>query len=254
MRITIIGSGNLGYHLAKKLNIANRNTITIVNPSNNVGLKKLKKNQIKTILGIENIPIDSDVYIICVKDNAIKKVADALYKKKIQKTVLHTSGATASEVLKRFNSYGVLYPLQTFKTNQAVNWKETPLFLEYSDLKTKKIITKVAKILSEKITYTTSEHRLLLHLCAVLVNNFTNAIYHSAYQLLGKRKKEFDYLLPIIHQTLTNIEKFTPDTTQTGPAIRKDKYTIDKHLKVLSQYKEIKKIYLTLTQYIQTSL
>ena len=59
----------------------------------------------------------------------------------------------------------------------------------------------------------------------------------------------FDYLKPLIQETVRKIELASPAKTQTGPAKRKDSLIIEKHLASLSGLE--KEVYSILTRSIQ---
>ena len=65
-----------------------------------------------------------------------------------------------------------------------------------------------------------------------------------------KEGVDFTLLYPLIQETANRITQFSPLDVQTGPAIRNDLYTIDKHLKLLSTHPKLKYIYLKLTDSI----
>jgi predicted short-subunit dehydrogenase-like oxidoreductase (DUF2520 family) len=99
-----------------------------------------------------------------------------------------------------------------------------------------------------------SERRLQLHLAAVLVNNFTNALYAAADEHLKAAgfKKDFDLLKPIMQSSIDKVQTLSPIDAQTGPAKRKDKTTMNKHLALLKQEKQLKKVYKELSKLIRT--
>ncbi len=57
-------------------------------------------------------------------------------------------------------------------------------------------------------------------------------------------------LQPLIEETAVRIRHHDPCTMQTGPAIRKDTVTLDKHLRVLNAYPKLRTAYLRLTDSI----
>ena len=89
-----------------------------------------------------------------------------------------------------------------------------------------------------------------MHLAAVFVNNFTNQLYRVAHEITEAESVEFDILKPLIKETAKKVQTISPYMAQTGPAIRKDKKTISKHLQALEN-KIHKDIYELLTKAIQ---
>lgn len=125
-------------------------------------------------------------------------------------------------------------------------------FFEGSDEFTKKKLEALAQsIAEEKVAEAGNEDRLKLHVAAVLVSNFTNHLYALAQEYCKKEGLDFKQLLPLIEETALRIKDISPKQAQTGPAIRHDKETIEKHLELLNDYPGLKKIYLLLTESIQ---
>ena len=57
-------------------------------------------------------------------------------------------------------------------------------------------------------------------------------------------------LFPLIKETTNRIIQYSPKTMQTGPALRNDVFTLDKHLKILAAHPKLKYIYLKITDSI----
>ena len=97
------------------------------------------------------------------------------------------------------------------------------------------------------------KERLKLHLAAVLVNNFTNTLYAAASALVDEKetgKESLTILLPLIKQTTRKLEKLSPLAAQTGPAKRKDEVVIKKHIGLLAEHPDLKKLYKQLSKLI----
>ncbi|MBA2613721.1 MAG: DUF2520 domain-containing protein [Bacteroidetes bacterium] len=245
-KIVIIGCGNVAWHLAKQLAGLKKYDLFIYNHQPNVLLNEFKtKLKCSITPNLNKIVTDADLYFICVADKFISTVAKKI--KDPKAIVIHTSGSAKINELGNRANAAVFYPLQTFSKNDEVNWKETPVIVEAMNTATKSKILDLAKRFSNTVTSLNYKERLELHLAAVLVNNFTNALYVSADELIGKSHK---ILLPLIKQTVLKLEKLDARAAQTGPAKRGDKKVMEKHLKLLSKNKDLKKIYLQLSNLI----
>jgi predicted short-subunit dehydrogenase-like oxidoreductase (DUF2520 family) len=53
----------------------------------------------------------------------------------------------------------------------------------------------------------------------------------------------FEILAPLIQETISKAMDCGPENSQTGPAIRHDQNTIEKHLELLSFSPELQRIY-----------
>jgi hypothetical protein len=89
-----------------------------------------------------------------------------------------------------------------------------------------------------------------LHVAGVVVNNFTNHLYAVAEDFCGKENIDFKLLFPLIQETAQRLNHFSAKDVQTGPALRNDVFTLDKHLRILSAHPKLKYLYLKLTNSI----
>jgi predicted short-subunit dehydrogenase-like oxidoreductase (DUF2520 family) len=247
-KIVFIGAGNVASAIAKTLH--KKHDIVQVYSKSNAHAEQLASvlhcsftNSLKKIVS------DADIYIIAVKDDAIEQVASVL--RLGNKLVLHTSGAIDISPLKKIsNRYGVLYPLQTFSKDSLIK-KGIPFCIEASDKNVKTELEELVKELKGEVHVLNSKQRARLHLAAVFVNNFTNHMFAIAEDILNEDKIPFDLLLPLIDETITKIKYKSPFQSQTGPALRKDKKTIKKHEKMLSDKPDYLSIYKQMTKSIQ---
>jgi predicted short-subunit dehydrogenase-like oxidoreductase (DUF2520 family) len=253
-KIVIIGCGNVAWHIAKKLFSLKRFEILIYNHKPNSSLNDFRdKLGCRVFTSLEKITDDAPYYIISVTDKHIRSVAEKIKIKNPNALLTHVSGSAAIEDLgKRVHHTGVMYPLQTFSKNDAIKWKEIPIFLECHESKAKEILTEFALLFSKKLFYADRPQRLRLHLAAVLVNNFTNSLYAAAAKVIdtGIKKADYRILMPLIDQTVSKVKKMHPLKAQTGPAKRGDETVMKKHLKLLSEEPELKKIYKQLSRLI----
>jgi predicted short-subunit dehydrogenase-like oxidoreductase (DUF2520 family) len=192
---------------------------------------------------------NADVYIVAVSDNALQELVHDL--KLPGKIVAHTAGSVPKEILKNVTGhYGVFYPLQSIRKD-ITRLPDIPIFFEGSDDRTSITLKKLAQSISFKQpVFASSEDRMKLHVAAVIVSNFTNHLYALAEQYCKKEGIDFHQLLPLIEETVQRLKTDSPAGTLTGPAIRDDQPTIQKHLELLKDYPHLQKIYQLLTESI----
>ncbi len=255
MRIVIVGSGRLGYHLARKLTTCNKEVL-VVNRKENEGLQKLKNEGIQTSIGWELLNT-ADVVIFCIKDDDIEKLANQVQSSiRRDAVVLHTSGSVNSKVLERFDNYGVLYPLYSFTFEEsAIQWSQIPIYYVACNNFSREKILNIAKCLNDTMIYPIDdEQKRLIHLLAVFANNFTTALSHCIYTIAKDKKinglNVYNPMLDFALQSWRRLKNTNPALYQTGPAIRGDEKTITKHLEYLKNYPEILSIYQSFTEYI----
>lgn len=257
MKIFILGAGNVGYHLARKLYQYKELKVWVMNYRPNKVLEELAGMNITVLSNYDAIPVDGDVYIIAVKDQYIRSIAELLKGKVSQNAVIvHTSGATESTILQGFANYGVIYPLHSFLyTEKNIDWINIPIYLVANHSHSMSIIRKVAAYLNSDNTSPIDDTtKLQIHLLAVLGNNFINALLHAMYVISEKNIDLYRNNFHLIVQTIERARHHHPAKFQTGPAIRFDTESIEKHLQYLSSHPEIKQIYQCLTHYIQNNI
>lgn len=243
IKVILLGSGNVATHLFQAFSKANG--IEVVQ----VFSRTISKDFPETLQTSDFSKItEADVYIICVSDSAISSVSSQLLFE--NRLVVHTSGSSDLNLLDSKNNKGVFYPLQTFTKNKAVDFSEIPICLEAENVSDYNFLEKVANSISKNVYVISSEQRKALHVSAVFVCNFTNHLYTIGNTICEENNIPFEILQPLIEETAKKIKSLSPSEAQTGPAIRNDKKTIEKHIYFLTNENQ-KEIYKILTKSIQ---
>jgi len=247
MRITIIGSGNVATHLAAAFKNAGHAIVQVY--SRDIQNASILAYHVKAeaIDNLKQINLETDLFVIAVKDDAIEAIAAELAKYK--KLIVHTSGATDLQTLqKHTQNAGVFYPLQTFSKTRELNFNTVPLCIEGANEQITSILNELAFTVSENVYRVSSEQRKTLHLAAVFANNFPNYLYHISQQLLTEKQLSFDLLRPLILETAEKVQEHLPAGVQTGPAVRNDEKTMASHLEQLYENPDLQEIYKLLSQ------
>jgi predicted short-subunit dehydrogenase-like oxidoreductase (DUF2520 family) len=252
-KIVIIGCGNLAWHLAKHFSKLKKFALTVYNHRANKQLEAFSEMGCETIPSLGNIVSDASFYFICVSDKYIAEVSELVNPAKASSLVIHTSGSTPISQLVNLNA-AVFYPVQTFTKEVEVDWKEVPILIEAANKNDLKELRSLAELFSTNIIHVSSEDRMKIHLAAVIVNNFTNALYTATDNYLSKEirnnRLNFNLLLPLIKQTTLKLERVRPLQAQTGPAKRGDKQVQKEHTRLLKNDKILKKLYRQLSELI----
>ena len=248
MKIALIGSGNVATVLGRLIVKNNHQVCQVI--SRDAAHAKILADE----LGAGYADFDgspdrtADLYIIAISDTALDNffVKGALS----DKVVVHTAGSVSKDILKNFSGhYGVLYPLQTLR-KEMEQIPPVPLLVDGSDEETTDYIEVFARSISGDVQRVNDEQRLKLHAAAVIVSNFTNHLYAIAEDFCGKENVDFNMLKPLILETAMRINQASPSKVQTGPAIRKDILTLDKHLRLFTAHPKLRTMYLRLTDSI----
>ena len=97
--------------------------------------------------------------------------------------------------------------------------------------------------LAQALTGGTDELALELHLAAVFACNFTNHLLGQAEKVMDMQQLPLDWLKPLVEETIKKAFDLGPGGSQTGPAVRNDEGTLQKHLEMLDSNPELKKLY-----------
>lgn len=249
MNIVIIGSGNIGTHYANAFFNLKHKIIQVFSKTS-ANAKALADTVFaKPIDNLLEIDPTADLYIIAVADQYITEVVQHL-NKNIKGIVVHTSGATSMNVLDKFNNHGVIYPPQSLNKSIDTDLSKIPFAIEASNEESRLILTNLMTSISPLRFYCDSKQRLALHVAAVFVNNFSNALFDMAYSILEKQNLDFELLKPIIMETAKKVQSHHPQEVQTGPASRNDNNTINTHLQFLSYSNDLTEIYQSLSNFI----
>lgn len=248
MDISIIGTGNCATVLGRLCRSKGHTIKQII--GRNIDHAKLLADE----LGAEHIHIreqpdlSAGLFIIALADSSMPESLHGIDLKGI--TAVHTAGAVSLEMLKNTSTnYGVLYPLQSLR-KEMEHIPEIPFLIEASNLETAKVVEAFARTLSDNVSYAGDAERLRLHTAAVVVNNFTNYLYSVAEDFCEKEKADFNLLKPLIKETADRVMEHSPKDVQTGPAVRKDITTLDKHLRLLAAYPKMRTLYMRMTDSI----
>lgn len=243
-KIVIIGCGAVAWHLAEKFR---RDELFVYNHKTNPALNSFKSEfGAQTFSNLKTVIKDAEFYLVCVKDEYITEVLNALSYLPPASTVCITSGNYNLKDYKgKLKNPGILYPLQTFSKEDEIKWKDITIITDASTKTALANTQRVARFLCEEIIVMNYEQRLKLHLAAVLANNFTNSLYAESDKLLksidGKYSIQLFY--PLLKQSVKKLKYISPLEAQTGPAKRNDKQVMSKHEALLKNQPELKEIY-----------
>ncbi len=230
--IAIIGTGNVGSWFYTQLSAVQ--SFSVANISGRLA---------------SSLSPHFDLYIFALKDEVYETVLA-----QIPFTLpfaVHTSGSLSQQILAKYaTQYGVLYPFQTLSKGYSAAI-EVPLCVEGCTPEVAQQLLSVAETISPKVSLLEESQRFTLHLAGVFANNFTNAMYRIAHQLVEENGLSGELLQPLIAQTAAKVQQLSPAEAQTGPAARHDKVIIEKHLQKLKDQTAEKEIYQLISQWIE---
>ena len=194
--------------------------------------------------------VSNDIIIVAVPDHKLKEVLSDI-RCSARTLIAHTAGSCGLEVFPaRIEKTGVFYPLQTFSKGREVSLRDLPFLIEAKDEGARQTLVTLTETLGGKAFFADSERRRLLHVSAVFVNNFTNFMLAEGNEIALRAGFSPEILEPLIKETISKALENGPSSSQTGPAIRNDLDTIEKHIELLSFSPDLQKLYREVTQSI----
>lgn len=241
MNVSIIGTGNTAHILGRIINEAGHHILEVVGRnSKNVEALSGLLNTVGSS-NINNINTATDLIVVAVSDGSIADIVQSL--KVVDKLVVHTAASVSINVLKSCSTrFGVIYPVQSLK-KEILKLPAIPVLIDGCDNEVRGSLFEFASTWADGVSFANDDERLKLHIGAVIVNNFVNHLFTVTEAYCRKVNVNFAVLYPLIEETIARLNDNAPSSLQTGPAIRNDVETIEKHLSILTTYPEMAELY-----------
>lgn len=255
-KISIVGAGKIGGALAVALSRKNFEIVNIVSrtlaSAQNLAEKLKTPARCFDAAQISEIEF-SDLVLIATPDFEIAATANALAANPTLQdaTVLHTSGALSSEILrdlkKRRTQTGSLHPLVSVSDAQIGAEKfGGAYFCVEGDAQAVEIAQTLVRALGGTSFAIAPEYKPLYHAAAVMSAGHVVALFDLAAETLAdcgvERATANRILLPLLNSTINNLNNQPPARALTGTFARADIETLKKHLASLNG-KAAEKIY-----------
>lgn len=248
--ITVIGSGNVGTHLAKAFYQAGYQILQIWSREYDHAEHLANQVYAEPVDKLRLLYPIADVVVVAVSDDALFDIALDLRMR--DSLVLHTAGSVSLSVLRPISRrHGVIWSPQTFIRDVAMDYSQLPFCIEGSTAEVESQIRDLLQPVSQHIYTIDTQQRQWLHLAAVMTNNFGNAVNALAQDILQQHDLPFEILHPLITMTAEKIKHGGLWQQQTGPARRRDQKTIDNQRRLIADDAKMLQLYDLLTDIIQ---
>lgn len=201
----------------------------------------------------------SEVIFITTGDDQISAVINQLLQTACltkHHTLIHTSGALSTDLFDPLLTSGCglcsLHPIMSFSDplTASKNLKQTVFTLE-GNQQGRIAAQKILAITGNPYSVIDKNDKVLYHAAACILSNYLVTLIDSGFELLKTTGIAEDEIIrafmPLITATLGNIEKSGTVNALTGPLVRGDENTINKHIKALkTQAPEFLPLYQTL--------
>lgn len=254
--VTIIGTGRLGTSLGYALSREGHHIVALAdrNPASARESRQIieegkifKKNAAAARQG--------NWVFLSVPDDEIEKVAEELARSDIEwkgKCVFHCSGLHSTESLRslRRESAGTasIHPVQSFprKKPSPVSFRGIFFGLEGQG-EALAAAKQIVRQLGGRHVILRAEDKPLYHTACSMASNFLVTLLETAITLLVQagitEATASQMLFPLVQGTLQNVKKFDAGSALTGPIVRGDNYSVQKHIEALEDYTEMQTLY-----------
>lgn len=247
--IAIIGSGNIATWFAYAIKQSGGNISQVYSRDIENARKLASLYEAEPIDNIKLLKDKCSLYLFALNDETyipvLKEIPFRL------PLAVHTAGSISQDIFQNYaERYGVIYPFQSVSKNADFSKLTVPLCVEGNDKTTKDELFQMAHQWSKEVYEIDESQRAYLHIAAVFAGNFVNALYGEAYHILEKQNINPKILWPLMQNVLDKVKTMSPPEAQTGPAVRHERNTMNKHLASLDN-EALKEIYLLISKRIQ---
>ena len=252
MNFILIGSGNMAHFLAQRLSGGGHTCVGIYSRNRVTAEQLAVARQWPLLDALSEVHDGADACILAVPDAEVVTLAAQLSFRTT--TLVHTSGSVSIQALNTAEHAAVLWPVYSIIKDSLPAAQDFPCVWEATTLPAQKVVTQLAQSISTTVVEINSLQRPWLHLAAVMGNNFINHLMALCSQVCKDHHIPYSLLQPILQQTFEQQKMADPYLLQTGPALRHDTNTIQRHLTMLAPQPAVQAVYEALTQSIQGNL
>ena len=258
-RIAIVGAGNLGSALAVSLRQAGFTVDAVVaRPTGNSikGARRLAK-QVGARAVTDTADLRADVVWFCVPDSEIGRAARTLAQRFRWKGIaaLHSSGALTSDELKPLRERGAavasVHPLMTFVAGSRPALTGVPFAIE-GDRAAVRIARQIVRELGGQPFAIRKKDKAAYHAWGTFASPLLTALLATTERVAVsagvKRKAAVRRMIPILLQTLANYAQRGAARSFSGPIVRGDVDTVQRHLQVLESIPAAREVYASLAR------
>lgn len=236
MRLGILGGGRAAWAYGSAWRRIGR-------PLAGVWLRDESASRIASLLGtprrsLAELAGDSDLLLVAVSDRAIVDVANRI--PDTQAVVFHASGALTA-VRGGFS----LHPLQSLPpVGEPSRLEEALLVFEGNH---RELARELASAIGARFAEVTAETKARYHAGAVFGSNYVALMLELAEELIGIDDARDD-LVRLAQSAIANWRAGEGRGRFTGPAVRGDRETVERHLAAVADRPQVAKIYALLAE------
>jgi predicted short-subunit dehydrogenase-like oxidoreductase (DUF2520 family) len=258
-RIAIVGAGKLGTALAISLQAAGYQVAQIGSRGGAASQRRAKALARRVgaqAVIVKKSELDGDLVWLCVPDGEIANLAQSLAHMNWHgKVALHSAGALTSDEIGVLRKWGArvasVHPMMTFVAGGAPSLKDVGFAVE-GDRVAVQVARRIVARLGGESFLIAKRNKPLYHAWGTFASPLMTALLASSEQVAGAAgispSMARRWMLPIVRQTLENYAKRGAARGFSGPIIRGDAATIQKHLQVLESLPLAREVYRALAR------
>ncbi len=252
MKVSIVGAGNVAWHLAHRLRSTGHDILRIISPSPQTGRELAERVGGRWFPPNAALPFsEEDLVLRCVPDEVLLSAPPLQVSPHV--IVAHTAGAVPTRYAgSPHRRNAVLYPFTSMTRKAPLRRADFPILVSAEQSADRSVLLDLAHHLTGNAFLADDSQRLRVHIAGVFANNFTNVLIGIA-QHLASTVGPSQLLGPILEETVHKALALGAQPAQTGPARRGDAATIQRHLQFLEQFPQWREIYQVLSNHIQNA-
>jgi predicted short-subunit dehydrogenase-like oxidoreductase (DUF2520 family) len=212
MKIAIVGAGRAGTSFAAALTHAGHD------------VRLIHHDELERVGG-------ADVVLLCVPDDAIADVSNALEPSEAR-AVVHVAGSRGLSEVAKHPRAGFLHPLAMLSSGDlGASRLRGALFSVGGD----DVVSELVASLDGRAIRLGDDQRVNYHATASVAANHLVALMGHVEALAESAGLSFDDFVPLIQQALSDVVAMGAQRALTGPASRSDMATIDAHLAAIPE-------------------
>ena len=252
LSISVVGAGAVGSALVLALSEAGCNIVSIVSRSGKPALVLAKATRCKKVsTSVADISRDTELLLLAVPDNDLEEIVRQIAKKSKLKwkqvLVVHTSGINSIDVLKPLERLGArvaaLHPIQSFPKTKSLRERAKSTrgiyFGAEGNRKNLEGLAQLVALLGSRSIEIPAGAKALYHAACVFASNYVVALLNAVDEAAtagGFAGHWKEMMLPLFTTTVENALKTSPAGALTGPIVRNDLETVERHLDALKKY------------------
>lgn len=241
--IALIGPGRVGSAVAKRLHDAGYPLAAII--SRDLARAKDAARFISCEQRIASIDLNNarqgDVILLAIPDDQIDRMAKKLQEEILlqeKSTLIHFSGLKPAESMKVEGSKAIsisIHPLLSFADRNiaAERLTDCPCAIE-GEKPGLPLAEELVAAMGGRPFHLPSEAKAIYHAAACIASNYLVSLTACARDLLSHcgfdKQQAMELLLPLHQATSGNLSHLPPEEALTGPIVRGDSGTVERHL------------------------